>query len=97
MTGSKKYRLSDCQAALNGELTRSYEKTIKCDNVGGTIAQWLAYLFPDPAALGLIPSVSGIFLEKKIVNVSEVNQQCCLEESEQWLENIDRTFWLVVS
>ena len=26
---------------------------------------------------------------KKNVHVAEVNQWCCLEESEQWLENVD--------
>ena len=31
------------------------------------------------------------FGEEKIVNVSEVNQRRCLEESRQWFENVDRT------
>ena len=31
------------------------------------------------------------FIKGKIVNVAEVNQRHCLEESEQWLENVDRT------
>ena len=52
---------------------------------GGRIAQWLAYLLPDPAALGSIHSVP------KIVDIAEVNQQCCLEESGRWLENFDLT------
>ena len=42
----------------------------------GGIPQWLAYLFPDLAAPGLVPSVP-----KKIVDVAEVNQQYCFEES----------------
>ena len=29
--------------------------------LGGSNAQWLAYLFPDPAAPGLIPNVPEIF------------------------------------
>ena len=28
---------------------------------GGSIAQWFAYLRPDPASLGLIPSIPEIF------------------------------------
>ena len=33
---------------------------------GGSIAQWLADLLPDTAALGLIPCVPKNFLRKKI-------------------------------
>ena len=43
-------------------------------------------LLPDPAAPGLIHSIP-----EKIVNVTEVNQRGCLEESGHWLENVDRT------
>ena len=46
---------------------------------------------PDPAALGSIPVSAKIFQRKKIVNVVEVNQRCCLEGSGQWLENVDHT------
>ena len=38
--------------------------------------------------LGSIPSISG----EIIVDVAEVNQWCCLEESEQRLENVDQTY-----
>ena len=48
-------------------------------------------MLPDPAAPNLIPSILEIFSEEKIVDVAEVNQQRCLEESGQWLENVDRT------
>ena len=37
----------------------------------------------DPPALGSIPSVPKKFSEEKIVNVGDVNQQCCLEKSGQ--------------
>ena len=54
---------------------------------GGIIAQWLAFLHPDPA--GLIPSIpKEIFIAEFFV-VAEVNQWRCLEESGQWLENDD--------
>ena len=56
-----------------------------------SIAQWLAFLLLDPGAPGSIPSISGIFSAEKNVDVAEVNQQCCLEESVQWLENLDQT------
>ena len=55
-------------------------------------AQGLACLLPDPAAPGLIPSALP-----KIVNVAEVNQWRCLEESGQWPENVDRTHLLLAS
>ena len=53
----------------------------------GRIAQWLAYLLPGLAAPGSIP---GNILVVKIVDNNEGNQQHCLEESEQWLENVDQ-------
>ena len=56
-----------------------------------SVVKWLAYLLPDPAAPGLIPSIPKIFSEKNIAQVGEVNQWCWLEESGQWLENVDRT------
>ena len=56
----------------------------------GSIAQWLAYLLPDPAALGSIPSIP------KLVNVAEFNQRRCLEESGQWLENVVQTHLVLV-
>ena len=51
----------------------------------GSIAQWLAYLLPDPAATDSIPSIPDIFWEEKIVKVAKVNQWPCIEESGQWL------------
>ena len=40
-----------------------------------SMAQWLVYLFLDPAAPGLIPSIPPKKFKGKIVNVAEVNQQ----------------------
>ena len=60
---------------------------------GGSIAQWLAYLLPDPAAPGLIPSVP----RKKIVDIAEVNQPGCLVERGQWPENVNRTHLVLAS
>ena len=40
---------------------------------GGSIAQWQAYLLPDPAAMGSIPIIPEIFSEERIVDVAEVN------------------------
>ena len=45
-----------------------------------------------PGAPGLIPGVPS-----KIVDVAEVNQWCCLEESGQLLENVDQTHLVVAS
>ena len=53
----------------------------------GSVAQWLAYLLPDPAALGSIPSNTKKFSEE----IFHDNQWCCLEESGHWLDNVDQT------
>ena len=55
--------------------------------MGGIIAQWLAYLRPDPAAPGSIPRLG----------LAEVNQQQWLDESGQCLENVDRTHLALAS
>ena len=47
---------------------------VKVGPLEGRIAQWLAYLLPDPAAPGLIPCVPKRISEGKIVDVAEVNQ-----------------------
>ena len=49
----------------------------------------VTYLLLDPAALGTDPGIPEIFAEEKTVDTAEVNQRCCLEESGQWLENVD--------
>ena len=60
---------------------------------GGNIAQWFAYLLPDPAAPGLIPSIAKNISEEKIVDVPEAHHQRRLEESGEWL---DRTQLVVL-
>ena len=54
-------------------------------------------MLPDPAAPGLIPSIPQNFTEENIVNVAEVNQQRCIEESGQRLENVDQTHLVLAS
>ena len=51
----------------------------------------MAYLLPEPAAPSLIPSIPKKISEEKIIDVAEVNPQPWLEESGQWLENVDLT------
>ena len=41
---------------------------------GGSIAQRLAFLLPDPAAPGSIPSVTKKNSDEKIVDIAEVDQ-----------------------
>ena len=53
-------------------------------------------MLPDPAAPGLTPSFPKIS-EGKIGNVADVNRWCCLEESGQWLGNVDRTHLVLAS
>ena len=65
--------------------------------MGGSISQWLAYLLPDPAAPGSIPSIPLKFSEEKVFDIAEVNQRRWLEECGHWLENVDQTYLVVVS
>ena len=51
-----------------------------------------------PAAPGSIPSIPTNFsMERVSILVGEVNQQRWLEESGQWLENVDRTHPVLAS
>ena len=45
----------------------------------------------------LIPSIQDFFSVRKIVDVAEVNQRCCLDESGQWLEDVDQTHLVLAS
>ena len=54
-------------------------------------------MLPDPAALGLIPSFTKKMSEKQIVNVNDVNQWPCLQESGQWHENVYLTRQVLAS
>ena len=47
--------------------------------------------------LGLIPRVPEKNFRGKIIDVAEVNQQHWIEESGQWLENVDRTHLVLSS
>ena len=51
----------------------------------------ISYLLLDLAALGLNPCILQKNFSEKNVDVAEVNQWHCLEESRQWLENADPT------
>ena len=64
---------------------------------GGSIAQWLAYLLPDPFALSSVPKNPKIYSEVQIINFSEGNKLHWLEESGQWLENVDQTQQVLAS
>ena len=59
--------------------------------MGDSTAQRIAYLLLNSAVLGSIFSIPEFFQRNKLVHVAEVNQRHCLEESGQWLENVDRT------
>ena len=63
----------------------------------GCIAQWLAYLPLDPAALSLIPRVPKKNSVEKIVHAADLKQQHCLEKSGQCLENVDQTHLVLAS
>ena len=54
----------------------------------GHLAQWLAYLHPDPSAPGLISTSLKKFSEEIFFDVADVNQRHCLGGREQWLENV---------
>ena len=61
---------------------------------GGSIPQWLAYLLPDPAALGSIPIVSN---KKLSTFVRLINGAGYRTVYGQWLENADQTHLVLVS
>ena len=67
-----------------------FSAVVLCCQLGGSFAQWLAYLHPDPNALGSIPSIPENFSEEKIVDVAEFIKWRCLEKSGQWLENVEQ-------
>ena len=82
------------RAPRNGLLTRVLvAKILTWKRGGGSIAQFLVYLLPDPAAPGSFPSKK--ISEEKIIDVAEVNQWRWVEESEQWVENVDQTHQVV--
>ena len=50
-----------------------------------------------PSCRGLDSQHSPQKIEKTIVAPTEVNQGCCLEESEQWLETVDQIHLVLAS
>ena len=46
----------------------------------------VSILASGPSCPGFDSQRSQIFSEEKIADVAEVNQCCCLEESDQWLD-----------
>ena len=50
-----------------------------------------------PGAPGSIPGIPNKFSEEFILDVAEVSQQRSLEESGQWLENVDLTHLVLAS
>ena len=61
---------------------------------GDSIAQLLAHQPPDP---GFNSQPPEFFSQEKRVDVTEVNQRRCLEESGQSLENVDGTHLVLAS
>ena len=65
--------------------------------LGDSIAQWLAHLLLSPAAPGSSHSIPKKLSEEKMVEGAAVHQRRCLEESGQWLENVNRTHLVLAS
>ena len=63
----------------------------------GQISPTVSILASRPTAPNSIPSIPQKISDEYIVNVAKVNQWRCLEESEQWLENVDRTHEILAS
>ena len=57
----------------------------------------LAYLLPDPAAPGSIPSIPKKIQRKEMTNVAGVYCRRWLEESGQRLENVDPTHLVLLT
>ena len=79
LAGGKRKLIAFCQ--LNSQ---AYQDAKLCQHRGSRLASY-------PAAPGSIPSVPKSFCRGKIIDVAEVNQRGWLEESGQWLENVDQT------
>ena len=54
-------------------------------------------LLASPLPRVRFPLPPNFFIWKKIVDVAEINQRHCLEESGQWLENVDQTRLVLAS
>ena len=50
-----------------------------------------------PSRPGSVPNISKKDSEEWIIDASETNQWHCLEESGQWLENVDRIHLVLAS
>ena len=74
---------SEARAEISNFLRKSDAQSISWG--GGSIAQWLAYMLLDPAATGLIPSIS------KIVSVDYVHHRACLAGKKHKVDNVDQT------
>ena len=57
----------------------------------------VSMLASKPSCPGFIPGIPKYFSDKTIVDAAEVNQLRYLEESGQWLENVDLNHRALVS
>ena len=63
----------------------------------GQLSTMVSVLASGPSSPGFDYQGLQLFSEVAMVNVSEVNQRHCFEESGQWLKNENRTHLVLVS
>ena len=65
----------------------------------GSIAQWLAYLLLDSAALGLIPSIPNFFQKKKLSTLLSLSNRAGLRKEDSGLQMLIEPikYWPVAS
>ena len=86
---------NNCQLSLRRMVALLYQANIP--GQGSSIAQSLAYSLPSPAAPELIPGIPKKISSERIVDVAEVHQRCCLEESGQRLDYVNQTHLALAS
>ena len=78
-------------------MSRHSSLTIMSMKGGGQHSTIVSYLLRDPAAPALIPSIPPKKFRGEIIDVTKVYRWRCLEESDQWLENVDQDHQVLAS
>ena len=71
--------------------TNRFRLLVKVSCSGAQLGTMVRILASRPSWTGSIPNILKKISEEKIVDATEVNQLCYLEEIRQRLENVDRT------
>ena len=94
-TGQSGWEVLGISKAADGQFLTSeiiyQKKTFSIGGVGGRGSTMVGILAFGPTCPRFDSKHPRISLEEKIIDVAEINPWHCLEESGQWLENLDQT------